>query len=152
MEQIISRFAVYSINALARFLYADPSPSALQVFLRRPGATIRHTVLQRLKSYLAAAFERLGATGTRELGLPAEQGREKGIWVNADPIPGCVVCNIGESEYFGCVLTPLGMLCTHYSVGDLDEWSVPLNPPSCCPPRIKLSVRSTFFFCLPSLI
>jgi len=78
------------------FLYADPSPSALQVFLRRPGAAIRRTVLQRLKSHLAAAFGGLGATDTGKLGLPAEEGKEEGIWINADPIPGCIVCNIGE--------------------------------------------------------
>ena len=24
---------------------------------------------------------------------------EKGVWINADPLPGCVVCNIGESEF-----------------------------------------------------
>lgn len=63
-----------------RFLYADPTPSALQVFLRRPGAT-----------------------GDHNSGLPAEQGQEEGIWINADPIPGCVVCNIGESKCLSCV-------------------------------------------------
>jgi isopenicillin N synthase-like dioxygenase len=31
-------------------------------------------------------------------GLPLEQGSEEGIWITADPIPGCVVCNIGESK------------------------------------------------------
>ncbi|PPQ89672.1 hypothetical protein CVT25_013858 [Psilocybe cyanescens] len=55
------------------FLYADPTPSALQVFLQRPGA------VDQSKS-----------------GLPSEQGQEEGVWINADPIPGCVVCNIGE--------------------------------------------------------
>jgi len=25
-----------------------------------------------------------------------EEGEEQGIWINADPLPGCVVCNIGE--------------------------------------------------------
>lgn len=57
------------------FLYADPTPSALQVFLKRPGVPNYDTS-----------------------GLPAEQGLEEGIWINADPIPGCIVCNIGESE------------------------------------------------------
>ncbi|KAJ7212124.1 Clavaminate synthase-like protein [Mycena pura] len=56
------------------FLYADPIPSALQVFLRQTGS-------------IAAA----DATG-----LPVERGAEEGVWINADPIPGCVVCNIGE--------------------------------------------------------
>ncbi|KAH6912844.1 hypothetical protein BKA70DRAFT_777135 [Coprinopsis sp. MPI-PUGE-AT-0042] len=55
------------------FLYADPTPSALQVFLRRPGSK-----------------------ETDDSGLPREQGEEEGVWINADPIPGCVVCNIGE--------------------------------------------------------
>ena len=58
-----------------RFLYADPTPSALQVFLNRPGES------------------QSGITG-----LPSEEGLESGIWINADPIPGCVVCNIGESK------------------------------------------------------
>lgn len=55
------------------FLYADPTRSALQVFLRQPGAT-------------ASALD----------GLPTEHGTEEGIWINADPVPNCVVCNIGE--------------------------------------------------------
>lgn len=55
------------------FLYADPTRSALQVFLRRDG----HAV---------APVD----------GLPDEHGGEQGIWINADPIPGCIVCNIGE--------------------------------------------------------
>lgn len=32
-------------------------------------------------------------------GLPDEHGGEEGFWINADPIPGCIVCNIGESEF-----------------------------------------------------
>lgn len=27
-----------------------------------------------------------------------DEGGEKGVWINADPIPGCVVCNVGESK------------------------------------------------------
>ena len=30
-------------------------------------------------------------------GLPDEHGGEEGLWINADPIPGCIVCNIGDS-------------------------------------------------------
>jgi isopenicillin N synthase-like dioxygenase len=56
------------------FLHADPTRSALQVFLRKSGATISDLD-----------------------GLPAEHGTEEGIWINADPVPNCVVCNIGES-------------------------------------------------------
>jgi isopenicillin N synthase-like dioxygenase len=55
------------------FLYADPTPNALQVFLKRP------------------RMAQADITG-----LPQEQGSEEGVWITADPIPGCVVCNIGE--------------------------------------------------------
>jgi len=55
------------------FLYADPTRSALQVFLRQSGTT-------------ASDLD----------GLPAEHGTEEGMWINADPVPNCVVCNIGE--------------------------------------------------------
>jgi len=65
-------------SPVARFLYADPTPNALQVFLRRPGLTVQPD----------------------QSGLPAEHGAEEGVWINADPIPGCVVCNIGESGLF----------------------------------------------------
>ncbi|KIJ64438.1 hypothetical protein HYDPIDRAFT_90521 [Hydnomerulius pinastri MD-312] len=54
-------------------LYADDTKSALQVFLRKSG-------------HIAAAVD----------GLPDEHGDEEGVWINADPIPGCLVCNIGE--------------------------------------------------------
>ncbi|KAH7885384.1 hypothetical protein F5I97DRAFT_1937605 [Phlebopus sp. FC_14] len=54
-------------------LYADPTRSALQVFLRK-------------RDHMAPAVD----------GLPDEQGSEEGVWINADPIPGCIVCNIGE--------------------------------------------------------
>ncbi|KAF7288566.1 Oxoglutarate 3-dioxygenase [Mycena chlorophos] len=57
------------------FLYADPTPSALQVFLQQPGAV---------------------ADAAPLAGLPVEQWDAEGVWINADPIPGCVVCNIGE--------------------------------------------------------
>lgn len=26
------------------------------------------------------------------------ESEDEGIWINADPVPGCIVCNIGESE------------------------------------------------------
>ncbi|KAG6876458.1 hypothetical protein C0993_002954 [Termitomyces sp. T159_Od127] len=55
------------------FLYADPTPSALQVFSSRPRA-------------MALA----------DPSLVVQVGSERGVWINADPIPGCVVCNIGE--------------------------------------------------------
>jgi|SRR5882672_6822393 len=59
---------------LGRFLWADPTRGALQVYvpqqflaIENPGAPIR------------------------------QEGIEEGIWITADPIPGCIVCNIGES-------------------------------------------------------
>ncbi|KAL4081059.1 hypothetical protein J3A83DRAFT_4204408 [Scleroderma citrinum] len=54
-------------------LYADPTRSALQVFLRKSGVSV-----------------------AEDDGLPNEQGDEEGVWINADPIPGCIVCNIGQ--------------------------------------------------------
>ncbi|KAK0504052.1 hypothetical protein EDD18DRAFT_1326863 [Armillaria luteobubalina] len=55
------------------FLYTDPTPAALQVFT--------HNV---------------DIVESDASDLPAEQGTQAGSWINADPIPGCVVCNIGE--------------------------------------------------------
>jgi isopenicillin N synthase-like dioxygenase len=51
-----------------RFLYADPTRGALQVLSRHPGV------------------------------VGSGAGDASGVWINADPIPGCVVVNIGESE------------------------------------------------------
>ena len=44
--------------------------------------------------------------------LPKEEGGEAGVWINADPLPGCVVCNIGESKCCYLCYEPLGMLMT----------------------------------------
>ncbi|KAG9227566.1 hypothetical protein CCMSSC00406_0000788 [Pleurotus cornucopiae] len=60
------------------FLYADPTPNALQVFLPKRAAEI------------------INGTSSITNGLPSEEGGEEGVWITADPIPGCVVCNIGE--------------------------------------------------------
>ena len=54
-----------------RFLYADPTPSALQVYLH--------------------------GKPTTSSGDDSSLSSKGGTWINADPIPGCVVCNIGES-------------------------------------------------------
>ena len=32
-------------------------------------------------------------------GGTTDEAVEQGVWINADPIKGCVVCNIGESKY-----------------------------------------------------
>ncbi|KZP33612.1 Clavaminate synthase-like protein [Athelia psychrophila] len=55
------------------FLYADPTRSALQV-------------LSKNTSGANQAVDK----------LPVETGAEVGTWINADPIEGCVVVNIGE--------------------------------------------------------
>ncbi|KAL0578636.1 hypothetical protein V5O48_003379 [Marasmius crinis-equi] len=59
-----------------RFLYADPTPNALQVFLH--------------------GSENTNGNDADVTGLPEEQGTENGHWITANPIQGCVVCNIGE--------------------------------------------------------
>ena len=33
-----------------------------------------------------------------------DEAVEQGIWINADPIKGCIVCNIGESKCFAISL------------------------------------------------
>ena len=58
------------------FLWADPTRNALQVFLQRN----------------FSAVENLST-------VTFQDGVEEGVWVNVDPIPGCIVCNIGESQW-----------------------------------------------------
>ena len=60
---------------LGSFLWADPTRGALQVFLQQQ----------------SLAVEDPGAVASQE-------GIEEGVWTTVDPIPGCVVCNIGESQ------------------------------------------------------
>lgn len=55
------------------FLYADSTQGALEVFLPTPGLIVK--------------------TSTS---APADEGVETGVWITADPVPGCIVCNIGE--------------------------------------------------------
>ena len=57
-----------------RFLYADPTRSALQVLSRSA----------------SLATDQVDALST-------DANTEDGVWINADPIDGCVVVNIGES-------------------------------------------------------
>ena len=61
---------------LGSFLWADDTRGALQVFLPQ--------------QFLAV--ENPG-------GVIRQEGLEEGIWITADPIPGCIVCNIGESTW-----------------------------------------------------
>ena len=65
----------HSFRMLGSFLWADPTRNALQVFLQR---------------HFPAVFKPSTVT--------LQDGVEEGIWVNVDPIPGCIVCNIGESQ------------------------------------------------------
>ena len=60
---------------IRRFLYADPTPNALQVFSKYATRSVDTT------------------------DLPVEHGAEDGVWISADPIRGCIVCNIGESKW-----------------------------------------------------
>jgi len=57
------------------FLWADETKGALQVFLQQPGLVVRTP-----NSY----------------GGTVDETVEAGTWVNADPVKGCIVCNIGE--------------------------------------------------------
>ncbi|KAG8761242.1 hypothetical protein FRC14_005529 [Serendipita sp. 396] len=59
------------------FLYADHTPSALQVFLNE-GTEVAQNAID------------------ASIALPIEQGDTEGVWINADPLPGAIVCNIGE--------------------------------------------------------
>ncbi|KAI0304419.1 Clavaminate synthase-like protein [Multifurca ochricompacta] len=56
-----------------KFLWTDPTRGALQVFLPQ--------------QFLA--IENPGA-------ILRQEGIEEGIWITVDPVPGCIVCNIGE--------------------------------------------------------
>lgn len=60
------------------FLLADPTQDALQVFVPRS---------------LAAANQMASSSTIK---LPKEEGTSNGVWIYANPLPGCVVCNIGE--------------------------------------------------------
>ena len=62
-----------------RFLYADETKKALQV--AQPG----------LGDTLGSAAE------TTDKGGIVSEVDEGMYWIDADPMPGCVVCNIGES-------------------------------------------------------
>ena len=77
-----------------RFLHADATPSALQVFL--PGSSPALAGAQAAKDSDASIHG-------FEDSLPREEGQEDGRWMFADPKPGCVVCNIGEMQvpHFG---------------------------------------------------
>ncbi|GJJ15759.1 hypothetical protein Clacol_010037 [Clathrus columnatus] len=74
-----------------KFLYADPTPGALQVYLRK---------LPNNTNNIDDGYA------------------EKGKWINADPIQGCVVCNIGESYYMP------NLLMKKNDADNLRKWNV----------------------------
>jgi len=57
------------------FLWADDTKGALQVFLQQPGLLVK-------------------SPGSH--GGVVDEAVEQGTWINADPLKGCIVCNIGE--------------------------------------------------------
>lgn len=61
-----------------RFLWADETQGALQVFLQQPGLVV---------------------TTPSSYGGSIDEAVEQGAWINADPVKGCIVCNIGESKW-----------------------------------------------------
>jgi hypothetical protein len=106
------RFMTFRIMLLSeeddrRFLYQDPTREALQVFLPNPELVTNGTAANGLV---------INARGKPDISPEAQEGLQQGVWVNANPvrscafvtcasalttsaqIPGCLVCNIGESE------------------------------------------------------
>ena len=81
------------LKELFRFLYADPTPGALEVFLQDPGHLVQTAP-----------------------DLPPTENVETGVWIKADPIPGCVVCNIGESklDQFALLTLSYSLQCGRY--------------------------------------
>jgi len=67
------------------FLYADPTPNALQVYLPAEKAKALS---------INSSLDPLSSIAPNP---PSESPQSSGVWINADPIPGCIVCNIGES-------------------------------------------------------
>lgn len=109
------------IEGTFRFLYADPTPNALQVFLSEKdmddaaNTPIRSSSGQGLAPSAASAMmedviSTTAATDVEMSDLPDEEGTERGVWITADPKPGCVVCNIGESKSRQISLTKLDLM------------------------------------------
>lgn len=75
---------------------AGIAPGAAKEFLPSDLTTeFRHDELS--GSYALSQYEsspEVNITSRDEMEL--EGG--KGVWINADPLPGCVMCNIGESK------------------------------------------------------
>ena len=135
-----------------RLLYADPTPNALQVFVSQrevlDDAALAPVSASNTSGLAPSAASAVLAQETIKEGdssdgipeLPKEEGDMPGVWISADPLPGCIVCNIGESECCLCY-EPLGMLNITHSVGGLDERAIQKHIAPCHTQRIELSVR-----------
>ncbi|KAI5122786.1 hypothetical protein M0805_000130 [Coniferiporia weirii] len=98
------------------FLCADPTPNALEVFLPRsgvlddaattpipsnsatglaPSAASTHINDGGSPANMLHPIAQQPAISGDKLGIPKEEGGD-GVWITADPLPGCVVCNVGE--------------------------------------------------------
>ncbi|KAL1748418.1 hypothetical protein HDZ31DRAFT_29767 [Schizophyllum fasciatum] len=72
------------------FLYTDPTKNALQVYMS--GAKPDDVPGAKPDDIPGAKPDDIPVADELD---PAQDGQD-GFWINADPIPGCVVCNIGE--------------------------------------------------------
>jgi isopenicillin N synthase-like dioxygenase len=72
----LSTLGAHCIRILDSLLWADATCGALQVFLPQ--------------QFLAV--ENPGAILSSR-----EEGLEEGVWIAVDPVPGCLVVNVGES-------------------------------------------------------
>lgn len=98
------------ISISISLLYADPTPNALQVFLPNGisedaaitpiPATSTNGLAPSAASLLsdAESVHKLPKNAAKDdAAVLKEKNGEKGVWISADPMPGCVICNIGES-------------------------------------------------------
>lgn len=77
------------ISARSRFLWADETKGALQVFLQQPGLVVKTP---------------------NAYGGTLDEAVEQGAWINADPVKGCIVCNIGESTWSAIIFKGMEMV------------------------------------------
>lgn len=112
------------LEYFVRFLYADPTPNALQVFLTKedvlddkgiapvpansttglaPSAASAQldTIVHSDIGFNSASESAIEGPNSAPTDAKEIKAVEQGVWINADPIPGCIVCNIGESKIFG---------------------------------------------------
>ena len=124
---LCSALGSHCVRILGSFLWADPTRGALQVFLQ----------------------QRFLAVGN-SCAVVGQEGTEEGVWITADPIPGCIVCNIGESQWVIVHAERQSLIAICVSVGDLDEWPLQEHNSPRNTPRVKLSVSSIAFYARPT--